>query len=175
MDTSNSKLQTISLLLTVATLIGGCSKHPHPIPTSSESMVLTPSVSIGPVRSGMTIQQIIKQLGEPDRREGNLLAYSNLGFTVIAGKDGTVHSVLCVDVAGKEGAIKKSFAGHTKEGIGIGSSRADIIRVYGEPTKIETQGDLSNYEILRYIPLGLFFTVHEGKVDTMALIFKTTK
>jgi hypothetical protein len=49
----------------------------------SESIVIEPGVSIGPVRSGMTIQQVVAELGEPDRKEEAALEYWDLGLSVI--------------------------------------------------------------------------------------------
>ena len=145
-------------------MLAGCSKRPtHSALTSSASIVIEPGVSIGPVHSGMTIQQVVAELGEPDQKKDSALEYLNLGFSVIAGKEGLVHIVLCVD-SGKGGPFTKSFAGRTKEGIGIGSSRADVISAYGEPTATESIDGRPGFEVLRFKPLGLVFEIGDGKV-----------
>lgn len=119
----------------------------------------------------MTIQQVVAELGEPDRKKESALEYLNLGFSVIPGKEGVVHIALCVDPTGKEGPFTKAFAGRTKEGIGMGSSRADVIRAYGEPTAAETIAGKPAFEVVRYRPLGLVFELRDGKVDSIAVIF----
>ena len=173
MSTQSLEIHVVTLLAAVALFAGGCSKRSaHGAWTSSASIVIEPGVSIGPVRSGMTIQQVVAELGEPDRKKESALEYFNLGFSVIPGKEGVVHIVLCVDPTGKEGPFTKAFAGRTKEGIGMGSSRADVIRAYGEPTATETIDGKPGFEVVRYRPLGLVFELREGKVDSIGVIFK---
>jgi hypothetical protein len=111
----------------------------------------------------MTIEQVISQLGQPDKTNDSHFEYSRLGLTVVPGQGHAVERVI----------IAHPFAGQTKDGIGIGSSRADVIRAYGAPTvaKPGTPG----YESLRYGQPGLVFQLHDGKVDLMAVIFHTTK
>lgn len=183
-----SNLRIITLLAAAVLLAEGCSKRAaHSAWTSSESMVIEPGVSIGPVRDGMTIQRVVAELGEPDRKEGSALEYLNLGLSVI-GRDGVARTVLCVEPSGqdgpgsppagseKKGPFTKAFAGHTKEGIGIGSSRAEVIHAYGEPTATEAAGDgWPNFEVLRYRPLGLYLRLRDGRVDTIGVIFQTRK
>jgi hypothetical protein len=172
MSTRSLEIHVITCLAVVALLAGGCSKRlAHSAWTSSASIVIEPKVSIGPVRSGMTMEQVVAELGEPDRENGLTLEYLNLGFSVIPGKEGLVHIVLCVDPAGKEGPFTKAFAGRTKEGIGMGSSRADVIRAYGEPTARETIDGKPGFEVVRYRPLGLVFDLREGRVDSIGVIF----
>jgi hypothetical protein len=69
--------------------------------------------------------------------------------------------------------MEHPFAGRTKEGIGIGSSRADVIRGYGEPTVAKP--GTSGYEFLRYSKLGLVFQLHDGKVDMFSVFFQAAK
>jgi hypothetical protein len=135
-------------------------------------MVIEPGVSIGPVRSGLTIQQVVAELGAPDRKKESALEYLNLGFSVIPDKEGVVHTVLCVDPTGNEGPFTKAFAGRTKEGIGMGSSRADVIRAYGEPTATQGIDGKPGFEVVRYRPLGLVFELREGKVGKIGVILR---
>jgi len=157
----------------LASLFAGCSKRPAlGALTSSASIVIRPNVSIGGVRSGMTMRQVIAALGEPDAKEnemdnGEVLRYGNLGFSVLPAKGGLVGFVLCGSSSGGNKPPTKSFAGHTTEGIGIGSSRADVISAYGEPTVTETMHGDS--ETLKYKPLGLDFRISDGKVNLIAV------
>jgi hypothetical protein len=161
------------LFLAVLLVMAGCSKRP-PVSswTSSDSIVIEPGVSIGPLRSGMTMQQAAAELGESDQRE-EVLRYPNLGLTVLPAKGGLVGTVICVG-SGGSGPDMKSFAGRTKEGVGIGSSRADVIKAYGEPTAIEPVRGKPANEILRYKPLGLDFKIEDGKVYLIAVFFRNT-
>lgn len=152
----------------LVSLFAGCSKRPAAGAwTSSDSIVIEPGVSIGPLRSGMTMQQVITEFGEPDQKE-EVLRYPNLGLSVLPAKGGLVGAVLCLS-SGKSGPVTKSFAGRTKEGIGIGSSRADVINAYGEPTSTESLR--SGTEVLKYKPLGVDFKIGDGKVYLIAVFF----
>jgi hypothetical protein len=150
-------------LLVAAAFAGSCSKR-------SESVAIEPSVAVGSVHSGMTIQQVIAELGQPDRTVNSAspeinraLEYTNYGLYVIPDKGEVVHIV----------SVGPPFAGRTKEGIGIGSARADVIETYGEPTSAKPVQP--NFEVLRYEPLGLRFQLQDGKVDLIGVVFKTTK
>jgi hypothetical protein len=116
----NRKL--MAFLAVAAIMVGGCSKRNEPV-------VIEPGVAIGSVHSGMTIQQVIAGLGQPNQTIDSVLIYSHLGLQVAPGKGDVVHRV----------TIAQPFAGRTKEGIGIGSSRAEVIRAYGEPA-VDKQG-----------------------------------
>ena len=158
----------------LVSLFTGCSKWPASgTLTSSASIVIEPGVSIGPVHSGMTMQQVVATLGKPDETEnGEVLKYMNLGFSVLPAKGGLVGFVLCGSSSGVAKPFTKSFAGHTKEGIGIGSSRADVISAYGEPTVTEPMRGNSGAETLKYKPLGLDFHIKDGVVSLIAVFFK---
>ena len=124
---------------------------------------IEPGIAVGSVHSGMTMQQVIAKLGQPDQTNDSVLVYSHLGLQVAPGNGGVVHRV----------TVEHPFAGRTKEGIGIGSNRADVIRAFGEPTVAKP--GTSGYEFLRYGELGLVFQLHDGKVDMFSLFFQAAK
>jgi hypothetical protein len=132
---------------------------------TSEPIVIEPNVGVGNVRAGMRVQQMVAQLGEPQRRTANALEYTRLGFAVLPDSNGVVKVVMCGDVTGINGPLVKAFAGRTKEGIGMHSTREDVVKAYGEPTENEKfRGGL---ESLKYQPLGITFTLEGGKVHHM--------
>ncbi|HEX3857027.1 MAG TPA: hypothetical protein VHY30_07010, partial [Verrucomicrobiae bacterium] len=149
----NTQVTVTTLLVAAAFFAGGCSKQSaHGSWSSSESIVVEPGVAIGSVHSGMTIQQVMAELGQPDQTVvsaspeiNGALDYTNIGLSVIPGGDGVVRNV----------GVRPPFAGHTKEGIGMGASRADIIKAYGEPTA--TKLIQPDSEVLRYDSLGVRF------------------
>jgi hypothetical protein len=125
-------------------------------------MLIEPNISVGKVRVGMSVQQLVAELGEPPRRTANSLEYPKLGFAVMPGPDGIVQVVMCGDVTGLNGPFTKVFSGRTKEGIGMNSSKEDLLKAFGEPTKSERmQGGL---ESLQYAETGMTFTLEAGKV-----------
>ena len=132
---------------------------------ASDSMLIIPGQSVGKVRKGMTAEQVEAVLGKPDGLQGPVMNYSKkFGFVVfIAGPNG-VAEVSC------RSAFSNIFKGHTKEGLGMESSRDDLIKAYGMPTSDTTENGV---EILDYEPLQLTFFVQKGKVTTMIVSFQT--
>jgi hypothetical protein len=79
--------------------------------------------------------------------------------------DGIVQVVMCGDVTGLNGPLVKAFTGRTKEGVGLGSAREEVLKAYGQPTVEEKLR--GNTESFRYDPLGITFTLENGKVYHM--------
>ena len=160
-------------------LLAGCSKRPmHSAWTSSDSMVVEPGVSVGPVHSGMTIQQVVAELGEPDQKQDAALIYRKLGVALVPGHGDIVQTVLCSAGGDAEWKLPdgntiftKSFSGHTKEGIGIGARSAEVVKAYGKPTTVESDQKL-RLTIMRYDPLGVIFTLRDDKVVLIEVSFK---
>ena len=123
---------------------------------NDETILITPGVSVGKVKAGMSEDEVVAALGKPDKMLGGSMSYdSQLGFSVICGrKTKMVGAVFC------GGGV--AFKGRTKEGIGIDSSRADLIKTFGQPTSAEPE--TAGQERLEYKPLGLTFFLQEGKV-----------
>jgi hypothetical protein len=134
--------------------------------TSSASITIEPGVSIGPVHSGMKMQEVITELGEPNQKHDGILDYLDLGFAVIPGKGGIVQTVVC---SGGNAQFPKAFAGHTKEGIGIGASRDEVISAYGKPSATKDEHQI---EILRYDSFGVNFHIKDDKVCLIAVFLK---
>jgi hypothetical protein len=156
------------LILTAAVVLScvGCSEDAERASvTTNPPLLIEPNVAVGKVRAGMSVQDVLNQLGEPQRRTANALEYTRLGFAIMPGTDGTVHVVMCGDVTGINGPLVKTFTGTTKEGMGMNSTREDLLKVYGEPTS--RQKLLGGTESFRYDPLGITFTLEGGKVYHM--------
>ena len=153
-------------VLVIALICSSCSKRSDSTSTESLSAILIePNVAVGKVRAGMRTEDVIKQLGEPQRRTANAIEYTSLGFAVMPGPDGVVQVVMCGDVTGLSGPLVKAFTGRTKEGIGLGSTREDLLKAYGDPTSAEKLR--GNAESVRYDPLGITFNLEGGKVYHM--------
>ena len=123
---------------------------------NDETILITPGVSVGKVKAGMSEDEVVAALGKPDKMQGGSMSYDNrLGFSVICGqKTKMVGAVFC------GGGV--DFKGHTKEGIGIDSSPAGVLKTFGQPTSAEPEA--AGGEQLEYKPLGLTFSLQEGKV-----------
>jgi hypothetical protein len=132
---------------------------------STDALLIEPNAAVGPIRAGMSTQQLVAAIGEPTRRTANALIYPKLGLAVMPGADGTAQVVMCGDVTGLQGPFVKAFRGKTSEGLGMESSREEIIKALGEPTETETFG--GGQEALRYANQGITFTLQRGKVHHM--------
>jgi hypothetical protein len=133
-------------------------------------MAIEPGISVGKVHAGMTLQQIQAELGPPERTTPNALEYTKLGFAVMHGADGLVQVVMCGDVIGNNGPLVKRFNGRTKEDIGLGSTREELLKAYGEPSRDEKFPGAR--ESIRYDQLAMTFSVENGKVHHMIVRFK---
>jgi hypothetical protein len=147
----------------------GCSQSPEQTVSASadtnSTMLIEPNVGVGKVHAGMTAQQVALALGEPARRTANALEYPALGLAVMPGPDGLVKVVMCGDVTGLNGPFVATFTGRTREGIGMKSTRADVVKAYGEPEKSEKFR--LGLESLTYPALGMTFTLENDKVHHM--------
>ena len=59
----------------------------------------------------------------------------------------------------------KNFTGRTRERIGLGSTRDELLKAYGEPTTDEKFPGAR--ESMKYDPLGMTFSLESGKVHHM--------
>ncbi|TAK93020.1 MAG: sigma-70 family RNA polymerase sigma factor [Verrucomicrobia bacterium] len=137
--------------------------------SANSALLIVPQKSVGPVRADMTIPQVIAALGQPDKRTGNFLHYVRSGFSVISNPDNdSLRAIFCGDSLGRNGPMTRAFKGRTREGIGMGSTRAEVIAAYGTPS--DTRAAAIN-ESLQYETLGLTFTLSEGKVVYLVVNF----
>lgn len=145
---------------------GGCSRTDQPQSAASDTPILIePRVAVGRIHAGMSARDVIQQFGEPNRRTANAIEYTPLGFAVMPDKDGIVQVVMCGDVTGINGPLVNRFNGRTKEGIGLKSTREDLIKAYGEPTSSEKLR--GGTESISYDSLGMTFTLESGRIYHM--------
>ncbi len=134
------------------------------------SVLIVPGASVGKVRKGMMTNEVEAVLGKPDKWQGRIMVYDqSLGMSVSQGKTG-VMVVFCGDSMLKYPGVKK-FKGRTKEGIGMESSREEVIKAFGQPTKAQPWN--SGQEQLEYKALGLTFTLEAGKVINIIVDFRS--
>ena len=141
----------------------------------AERLLLTVGEGIGPVKFGMSSEQVLELLGEPEERtepmqharegfptwETKVWYYRSQGFSVtfssLREPDG-VHSITC-----RPGnSVSREFRGRTGEGIALGSSPEDVRRAYGDPPIEQPFKDgLGAY---RYYDKGLSVSFVDGVV-----------
>jgi beta-lactamase regulating signal transducer with metallopeptidase domain len=133
-------------------------------------LLVTPLVGIGEVRFGMSEEEVINILGEPDKRQPRSLIYRPLGFSV------TVHPTVGTITFGCftkkaipwwDAFYTKDFRGRTKEGIGMGSSEKQITKAFGKPDERDEQG---RQVVLTYQTLGLWFVLLSDRVIQFSMM-----
>ncbi len=158
-----------SLPLIACLLLCACQNQEQPT-AENPPMTIEPGVSVGKVRAGMNLDQVRAEFGEPQRTTPNALEYTRLGFAVMPGGDGTVQIVMCGDVTGNSGPLVRRFTGRTKDGIGLGSTREELLKTYGEPSTHEKFAGAR--ESMKYDLLGITFSLENGKVHHMIIRLK---
>ena len=130
------------------------------------NLIVTPGVGIGPVRFGMTKDEVIKLLGKPDVARGSNLIYLSKGFEFMVMEPGGVRTISCCAKQCYGGSMQAKnaddFRGATDKGIRIGSTESQVIAAYGNPTR-RGKG-LRGGPSLRYKNLGTSFEFQNGKL-----------
>jgi RNA polymerase sigma factor (sigma-70 family) len=145
------------------------------IVATDDTPLITPHVSVGKVKAGMTEDEVIVALGQPDRQQGEVLIYdSRFGFSVVCSRQKIVGAVFCGDASGRPNSpIVKAFTARTREGIGMGSSKEALIKAFGPPTSRKPWS--AGQEQLEYTPLGLTFTLQQDKVIHIIVNLRKTQ
>ena len=160
----------LSLLMVPLVVLTGCGKKT----TEDElpdKLTIEPLVGIGPVRFGMSKYEVMEHFGQPDRIfQGEV---TKLNYVPSRGLVFVVDAELGMNEIGcwSEGMLPSritTFAGKTKEGIGIGATQEEIVAAYGEPDRTST-GSKALVESLHYDKLQAKFTLMEGRLMSMIL------
>jgi hypothetical protein len=160
-------LQYVCLVGAIAPafLTASCSRSSSPT-TTGTAMIVIPGVGVGPIKFGMTMDEVKKALGEPDRTPGKALQYLSLGLAVL-GTSGSasVGAIMMGDTGG--GQLVDAFKGATKAGIRMKSTRQEVVAAYGQP---ETARDVGGgLEELSYDSGRTKYSLKEGRLVHIAL------
>ncbi len=149
----------------VAILVTSCSQSPGSA-SKNVAMDIVPGVGVGPIKFGMTMDEVKQVLGKPDRTTGKALEYLSLGLAVGPSKqDGTVAVILMGD--GNGSYLVDRFKGATKEGVRMRSTRQEIVAAYGEPEK--TASEAPSLETLYYDSGRTEYSLKDGRLVHIAL------
>jgi hypothetical protein len=86
---------------------------------------IEPNAGVDTVQKGMNKQQVEATLGKPEKINSKWWFYLDRGMVVAFGDNGVLFNIKCFG----------PFAGVTKEGVGIGSTRAELLAAYGTPSE----------------------------------------
>lgn len=172
MNLSKAVLRIIILAVAATLAITGCSKKNSAVESKPETpeakavvpeaklpsaMLIDPLAGVGKVRKGMRKAEVETELGSPDSKKGGIWAYKELGLWVLFDKSGLMFNVHC----------RKSFTGHTKEGIGIGSTRAEVVKAFGDPSEAKPEGKAG--ENLWFASSEISMTLNHDKITEIVV------
>lgn len=107
-----------------------------------DTLLVVPNVGLGCARFGMNKDEVIDCVGHPDSVQDGSVTYLNYfsrGFTLHVGSFRGLMLINCVTRL-SSGGQGHDFPGSTKEGIGMGASRAAIADAFGQPTQQRAEG-----------------------------------
>lgn len=144
-----------------------------PTPKPGKAFVIEPLVGIGKVRFDMTVEQMKQILGEPVQIRGPVHEYLDSGFAIFAMND-AVTMIVCGDRRSADAPRIRNCKSRTKKGIGMGSSKDDIVKAYGQPSSTESvQLRIGGSAVtLRYDSLNSQFMLMNDKVFYMSFAAK---
>jgi hypothetical protein len=164
MNTLTKGLSLLTLLV-VLSVVASCSRRSAPS-APGVSMEIVPETGVGPIKFGMTMDEVKKALGQPDPAPGKPLQYSSLGLAVIPRtKDGKVGAIMMGDSGG--GQLVERFKGVTTKGIGMKSTRQEIVAAYGPPESAKVPA--GGLEELAYDSGRTQFVLLDGRVVHITL------
>lgn len=141
----------------------------RPAATTQEAATLTlvPRVGLGPARFDMTREQVVAALGEPDQADAARLMYFSRGLVLMMGGENALHAIHAFGKSRERSSASHDFPGQSDLGIRIGSTRADVIAKYGEPTEVTPRGDDQD---LFYSPQWIRFQITADRVTGIWLL-----
>jgi len=121
-----------------------------PVVEPTEAFVIELGVGVGPVRFGMSKEEVIKHLGQPDKGIEELMQDTvrldyissrglNFGLNPTVG----VNYIKCYSKEYPGVSNVTTFAERTKKGVAMGASHNQIFAAYGEPDRTDSNGPLT--------------------------------
>ncbi|GAI08104.1 unnamed protein product [marine sediment metagenome] len=131
----------------------------------NETLVVELGVGIGPVKFGMSKEEVIENFGEPDKVEGGgqgLNYVASKGFSLFVSPMRGVRAIDCWSEKYPVGTVS-NFAGKTKEGIAMNASRAEIVAAYGKPDRTTSNGPMTTLHYGKF--RAQFVIMHDKLVN----------
>ena len=172
---AGKEILLLSLLMVSLSVLVSCGKKADE-DISSDELIIEPMVGFESVQFGMSKDEITKYFGKPDKvhtqpkgTKLNYVASKGLGFEVDS--ELGLAKIQCWSKSWPEKLpfAVANFAGKKKEGVGIGSTREEIISAYGQPDRTGTDDNKGVIATLFYDELRIRFPVWQGKVISMPL------
>ncbi|MHC4984385.1 MAG: hypothetical protein ACYTF6_14610 [Planctomycetota bacterium] len=143
---------------------------PERTPTGDEPQLkIVPLEGVGPVKFGMSRDEVAAALGQPEREEGGgvgMYYLKSKGISVTLDPRHGVREINCWSSEYPGIPSDRTFAGKTKEGIGMGATREQVVAAYGQPDRADPKGPL---EILHYNELRAHFTLMKNSLVSIKI------
>jgi len=134
-----------------------------------KTLQIVPLSGIGTIRFRMNKGKIIKEFGQPQRVTGNKLFYLSHGLQLsLSAKDESLIAIACGSTTEADKDMIKLCDCKTSKGIGMGSSREELIKAYGKSSSEVPVQD--NVTMMFYDKIKAQFVITDNKVTYM--IFK---
>lgn len=117
-------------------------------------------VGFGGLRIGMSRSEVEGLIGPPERRMGDAWEYLSCGFALSFTTEGRLAALL----GGGHPEINDRFTVRSAEGLGIGSTREELVEVFGEPSEVSSEG-----QMLHYSAQGMTWTLTEDRVTHVTI------
>lgn len=129
---------------------------PKPGEEEAAKLTLVPREGVGEVKFGMSREQIVAILGEPEfTLHNSYLCYPSKGLQlVLVGREPDKLEQIIANPFDAANLTRNDFPGRTDKGIRIGSTKQEVRDAYGEPTPPppgvkRTRADMIGYEKFR--------------------------
>ena len=146
----------------------GCRKETTTTGGEGLTLAIELGVGVGPIKFGMQKEEVIKYLGKPDKtdeKEQSLNYVESKGISLFVTSRQGVTTIDCWSENYPLGKAK-NYNGKTKEGVGMNTSRAEIVSVYGQPDKTSSNGPLTT---LHYVKLNAEFSLVDDKLVNLKM------
>lgn len=128
--------------------------------------LIIPGEAVGPISLGMSEEEVTSAVGAPERTSLGAWEYLSTGYAVLLGDESGKVSAVLAGGGNDQVRLDKRFHGRTAAGIGMGSTKQEILEALGEPSLERPLGDSVH---LAYSHLGIEFMLTQNVVNWFAV------
>lgn len=148
-------------------LVAGLTPAIHAEVDATAAWLIVPGRSVGPIHIGMSLMELESQVGPAEETGmGAAWEYLSSGYAVLIDTETHVVTAILAGGGNEEVRLDKRFHARTAEGIGMGSTRPQLLEAFGEPSRERLQDESLSLE---YHHLGIWLTLNHGEVTWLAV------
>jgi hypothetical protein len=125
-----------------------------------------PLVDINGLLFGMTEERMTEILGPPKSTTGNVYYYFDTGLTIGTRRNGQIDRIICGSV-NPQSPLVSVCSYKTKDNIGIGSTRQELVEAYGQPSSEVNNPLGENAVMIEYENIMARFTLVNDTIIQM--------